>query len=131
MSSGRETGSGESVGVTFENRSGADIRSVSTGSAERRVKWPPEQVSSLASPGPGADNNPMDVLTAPLTLTVNGEPLLLEGAATVAGLLAHLKFDTRKIAVELNREIVPRSTYATTELKSGDTLEIVHFIGGG
>jgi thiamine biosynthesis protein ThiS len=90
-----------------------------------------QQHATLAATTPRADNNPMDVLTAPLTLTVNGEPLLLEGATTVAALLAHLKLDTRKVAVELNREIVPRSTYATTPLKSGDTLEIVHFIGGG
>jgi len=73
----------------------------------------------------------MDVLTAPLTLTVNGESLLLDGTPSVAALIAHLKLDTRKVAVELNREIVPRSTYATTTLKSGDVLEIVHFIGGG
>jgi thiamine biosynthesis protein ThiS len=73
----------------------------------------------------------MDVLTAPLSLTVNGDPLLLAGTPTVAGLIAQLKLDTRKVAVELNREIIPRSTYAVTALKSGDTLEIVHFIGGG
>jgi thiamine biosynthesis protein ThiS len=73
----------------------------------------------------------MDVLNRPLTLTVNGETLLLDGTATVAALITHLRLDTRKVAVELNREIVPRSTYATTALKSGDTLEIVHFIGGG
>jgi thiamine biosynthesis protein ThiS len=73
----------------------------------------------------------MDVLSRPLTLTVNGEPLDLPGPATVATLIAHLQLDTRKVAVELNREIVPRSTYATTSLNAGDTLEIVHFIGGG
>jgi thiamine biosynthesis protein ThiS len=42
-----------------------------------------------------------------------------------------LALDIRKVAVELNREIVPRSTYAQVVLASGDTLEIVHFIGGG
>jgi thiamine biosynthesis protein ThiS len=73
----------------------------------------------------------MDVLHRPLTLIVNGDPLLLEGEATVAALIAQLKLDTRKVAVELNREIVPRSTYPNTHLKSGDSLEIVHFIGGG
>lgn len=73
----------------------------------------------------------MDVLSLPLTLTVNGDPLVLVHAGTVATLIAHLKLDTRKVAVELNREIVPRSSYATTTLNCGDTLEIVHFIGGG
>ncbi len=42
-----------------------------------------------------------------------------------------LGLDTRKVAVERNEEIVPRSRYADTWLASGDTLEIVHFIGGG
>jgi thiamine biosynthesis protein ThiS len=50
---------------------------------------------------------------------------------TVAGLAQALGLDTRKVAVELNREIVPRSTYAQVPLRGGDILEIVHFIGGG
>jgi thiamine biosynthesis protein ThiS len=51
--------------------------------------------------------------------------------ATVAALLAAIGLDTRKVAVERNEEIVPRSTYATIALAEGDRLEIVHFIGGG
>jgi len=51
--------------------------------------------------------------------------------ATVAALLSAIGLDTRKVAVERNEEIVPRSTYATLALTDGDTLEIVHFIGGG
>jgi len=66
-----------------------------------------------------------------ITLTVNGAPMDLPAATTVAALLAHLGLDTRKIAVERNREIVPRSTYAAVTLAPGDALEIVHFIGGG
>ena len=50
---------------------------------------------------------------------------------TVAALLDTLGLDTRKVAVERNEEIVPRSRYAETWLASGDALEIVHFIGGG
>jgi thiamine biosynthesis protein ThiS len=50
---------------------------------------------------------------------------------TVAALLATLGLETRKVAVERNEEIVPRSSYAETWLRSGDALEIVHFIGGG
>ena len=42
-----------------------------------------------------------------------------------------LALDTKKVAVERNEEIVPRSRYAETWLASGDSLEIVHFIGGG
>ncbi len=73
----------------------------------------------------------MDVTTELLILTVNGEAHSFPGRLTVAGLVTALALDSRKVAVELNREIVPRSTYAQVELASGDTIEIVHFIGGG
>jgi len=66
-----------------------------------------------------------------LTLSVNGEPRVLPGPMTVAGLLAAIGLDARKVAVECREEIVPRSAYATTWLANGDSLEIVHFIGGG
>ena len=45
--------------------------------------------------------------------------------------VAQLELDARKVAVERNEEIVPRSRYGETVLASGDVLEIVHFIGGG
>ncbi len=64
-------------------------------------------------------------------VTLNGEARTLSGPATVAGLLAEIGLDTRKVAVERNEEIVPRAAYAATILASGDRLEIVHFIGGG
>lgn len=66
-----------------------------------------------------------------VTITVNGEPRALDGPMTVAGLLAAIGIDTRKVAVECREEIVPRSAYAETWLAAGDSLEIVHFIGGG
>jgi thiazole synthase/sulfur carrier protein len=64
-------------------------------------------------------------------VTLNGASCAVDGPVSVAGLLAELGLDTRKVAVERNEEIVPRSTYADTWLVSGDALEIVHFIGGG
>lgn len=64
-------------------------------------------------------------------ITVNGDPRLLPPGLTVAALLADIGLDRRKVAVELNEEIVPRSRYESTALKTGDKLEIVHFIGGG
>jgi sulfur carrier protein len=67
----------------------------------------------------------------PLRVTLNGETRELAGPISVAGLLARIGLDTRKVAVERNEEIVPRSRYAATWLASGDALEIVHFIGGG
>ena len=66
-----------------------------------------------------------------MRLTINGEMRDMTGAGTVAELLASLDLDARKIAIELNREIVPRSAYAATGLSDGDKIEIVHFIGGG
>ncbi|WP_374304502.1 sulfur carrier protein ThiS [Ferrovibrio sp.] len=66
-----------------------------------------------------------------MQLTINGEAREMGGAATVAELLTALSLDARKIAIELNREIVPRSAYAQTALNDGDRIEIVHFIGGG
>lgn len=66
-----------------------------------------------------------------LTLTVNGEPRTFDPPQTVASLVAALGLDARKVAVERNLEIVPRSTYGQASLADGDRLEIVHFIGGG
>ena len=66
-----------------------------------------------------------------VTLTLNGEARAFDGSMTVAALLATLGLESRKVAVERNEEIVPRSSYAKTWLQSGDALEIVHFIGGG
>lgn len=65
------------------------------------------------------------------TLTVNGQTRAYVAASSVADLLSALGLDARKVAVERNEEIVPRSTYTTTILAPGDRLEIVHFIGGG
>ncbi|MEY4880043.1 MAG: hypothetical protein RJB62_1512 [Pseudomonadota bacterium] len=66
-----------------------------------------------------------------LRLSLNGESRDFPSPLTVEGLLAHLKLDPAKVAVERNLEIVPRSTYTTAGLDEGDRLEIVHFIGGG
>jgi thiamine biosynthesis protein ThiS len=66
-----------------------------------------------------------------LSLTLNGEQRSLAGPISVAGLLETLGLDRRKVAVERNEAIVPRSLYDQTALAEGDWLEIVHFIGGG
>jgi thiamine biosynthesis protein ThiS len=66
-----------------------------------------------------------------LTLVLNGERRVMEAVRTVAELVAALGLDARKVAVERNLEIVPRSAYGQTELADGDQVEIVHFIGGG
>jgi thiamine biosynthesis protein ThiS len=66
-----------------------------------------------------------------LRLTVNGEARSVPPGLSVADLLAEIGLAARKVAVERNLEIVPRSQYATTALADGDAIEIVHFIGGG
>ena len=66
-----------------------------------------------------------------LDITLNGEKRHMPAPLTVEGLLDALSLDRRKVAVERNEEIVPRSLYGETQLTSGDCLEIVHFIGGG
>lgn len=66
-----------------------------------------------------------------LRLCVNGETKEFPNPLTVEHLLGLLSLDARKVAVERNLAIVPRSTYGEVDLKDGDRLEIVHFIGGG
>ena len=73
----------------------------------------------------------MDASIETLLLCLNGEQRSFPGPMSLAGLVGALGLDIRKVAIELNREIVPRSTYAAVQLHSGDSLEIVHFIGGG
>ena len=65
-----------------------------------------------------------------MQLMVNGDEREVD-ALDVAALVASLGLDVRKVAVERNLEIVPRSLYAATPLTDGDRIEIVHFIGGG
>jgi thiazole synthase len=70
-------------------------------------------------------------MTADLSLIVNGEPRRIAPGSSIAQLVASLELDPQKVAVERNGEIVPRSTLADAPLADGDTLEIVHFVGGG
>ena len=66
-----------------------------------------------------------------MQIKVNGEFRLFESPLSVAGMVETLKLNTRQVAVERNREIVPRSRYSDVALLDGDEIEIVHFIGGG
>jgi thiamine biosynthesis protein ThiS len=64
-------------------------------------------------------------------LVLNGEVRGFDAVESVAALVATLGLDQRKVAIERNLAIVPRSAYASTALADGDRIEIVHFIGGG
>jgi thiamine biosynthesis protein ThiS len=66
-----------------------------------------------------------------MRLLLNGDEREIAEVSSVADLVASLGLDSRKVAVERNLEIVPRSTYANTALTDGDRIEIVTFIGGG
>lgn len=66
-----------------------------------------------------------------LLLTVNGETRRIGAGASIADLVSSLGLDPKKVAVEHNAEIAPRSTLADVRLADGDVLEIVHFVGGG
>jgi sulfur carrier protein len=64
-------------------------------------------------------------------IQLNGEAFELPDGQTVADLLGRLDLTGRRIAVELNLDIVPRSQHASTALRDGDRVEVVHAIGGG
>jgi thiamine biosynthesis protein ThiS len=66
-----------------------------------------------------------------MRLLLNGEERDVAKVVTIADLVGALGLDARKVAVERNLEIAPRSTYADTALAEGDRIEIVTFIGGG
>jgi sulfur carrier protein len=65
-----------------------------------------------------------------MKITVNGEERQIE-PKTVLGYIVEIGIDPRRVAVELNMDILEKGEYATTMLKEGDALEIVHFVGGG
>lgn len=66
-----------------------------------------------------------------MNIRVNGDPLTLPDGSTLADLVARQGLTGRRIAIERNGEIVPRSQHASCLLTDGDQLEIVHAIGGG
>lgn len=66
-----------------------------------------------------------------MNVTINGEPREIPEGLTVFALLAHLELNTGRVAVERNREILPRDQWESTPVAAGDVFEIVHFVGGG
>jgi thiamine biosynthesis protein ThiS len=66
-----------------------------------------------------------------IAISINGEPRRCATGLSVAGLIRELGLEPKKVAVERNLEIVPRSTHDEVMLSDGDALEIVHFVGGG
>lgn len=66
-----------------------------------------------------------------MQITINGETRQFDQALTIKELVERLELDMRKVAIERNMCIVPRSTYHEVDVTDGDAIEIVEFIGGG
>jgi sulfur carrier protein len=66
-----------------------------------------------------------------MQVMLNGEMRELPEGISVAGLIETLALNGRRLAVELNREVLPRHEFGARTLAAGDVIEIVHFIGGG
>lgn len=66
-----------------------------------------------------------------IQLQVNGDPVQIADGATVADLVTQLALADRKIAVAVNRSIVPRSRFAEQRVAAGDRVEILEAVGGG
>ncbi len=70
-------------------------------------------------------------MSTSIDVVINGQPRKIEVGTTVFVLLDQLGLGERRVAVERNREIVPRAEHASTILVAGDRLELVTFVGGG
>ena len=66
-----------------------------------------------------------------IDVVINGETRTVAHGTTVAALLVELGLGDRRVAVERNREVVPRAQHASTVLAAGDRVELVTFVGGG
>ena len=66
-----------------------------------------------------------------MNLIINGEDRQFDSALTISALVDRLGMKPDRVAIELNRQLMPRERWATTQLADDDRLEIVHFIGGG
>jgi sulfur carrier protein len=66
-----------------------------------------------------------------IEVVINGQPRRVAQGTTIAALIGELGLGDRRVAVERNREVVPRADHATTQLVANDRLELVTFVGGG
>ena len=87
-------------------------------------KWREETGITISGDGAGYGRKKM-------TLIINGESRNFDSISMLSDLIAQLGMKPDRVAVELNRELVPRDRWTSTQLSEGDKLEIVHFVGGG
>jgi sulfur carrier protein len=95
--------------------------------------WSPERKAATMAgmdpmPAPAAGTRPG---APPFAIVLNGSPRTLPAGCTVAGLLQEAGYGERRVAVEVNGAIVPRSAHASRALAEGDRVEIVQALGGG
>ena len=65
------------------------------------------------------------------SITLNGDSYQIDGDTPLTDLLERLKMRRGRVAVEINREIVPKVNYDVTIVRAGDSVEIINFVGGG
>lgn len=70
-------------------------------------------------------------VAVPVNVSVNGEPKRVSAGLSITQMLAELGLDPQRVAVERNRDVVPRSQLGEVRVEDGDQYEIVHFVGGG
>ena len=70
-------------------------------------------------------------MSATIDVVINGQPRQLPDGTTVLAMIGELGLSGKPVAVERNREVVPRAQHATTLLATGDRIEVVTFVGGG
>ena len=66
-----------------------------------------------------------------VTIQLNGEPYNLDGGSRLINLLDALALKPSRVAVEINREVVPKANYTKVVLRAGDRVEVITFVGGG
>ena len=70
-------------------------------------------------------------MSVTIDVVINGQPRTVNAGTSVAGLIGDLGLSGKPVAVERNREVIPRARHAETLLAAGDRLEVVTFVGGG
>ena len=66
-----------------------------------------------------------------MTIKLNGDPHEIPGPLSISALLEELEIDARRVAVELNLDVVKKAAYDSSVINEGDEVEIVNFVGGG
>ena len=66
-----------------------------------------------------------------MTIFINGEARELDGVSTLAGLLDALDLPKQRVAIELNKHVIRKQEWETTNVTDNDKVEVVHFVGGG